>query len=102
MIDVLDTETILTELNLDETEDNQTLINNLLAESEQIVMHAVNAKVDKSIYETDKIYQRAVKTLVTQLFYDRELSNGLSLGLQMQLNQLSAIYCNWSDNDGKD
>ena len=41
----------------------------------------------------------AIKTLATQLYYDRELSKGMSAGLLMMLDQLQGMVSG-SDPDG--
>lgn len=86
ILDVLDVETIMAELNLDDSDKN--LITNLLSQAQDIIIHSVDSTKQITDFEGNLIFQRAVITLVTQLYYDRSLSAGMSIGLQMMINQL--------------
>ena len=77
------------ELNLDDFEETNTLLTDLLTQSEAIVLDSTNYKNYEQVSDKD-IFTRAVFTLATQLYYDRTLSEGLSKGLQMMLNHLVA------------
>lgn len=83
---ILDVETIMAELNLDDSDKN--LITNLLSQAQDIIIHSVDSTKQTTDFEGNLIFQRAVITLVTQLYYDRSLSVGMSIGLQMMINQL--------------
>lgn len=82
----MDVETIMAELNLDDSDKN--LITNLLSQAQDIIIHSVDSTKQTTDFEENLIFQRAVITLVTQLYYDRSLSAGMSIGLQMMINQL--------------
>lgn len=84
----MDPTTVLAELNLDDNDDNRKTITALIAEAQDIIIHSVDSTKQVADYDTNLIFQRAVKTLVTDLYYDRTLSNGMSLGLQMMINHL--------------
>lgn len=84
----MDATTVLAELNLDDNDDNRKTITALIAEAQDIIIHSVDSTKQVSDYDTNLIFQRAVKTLVTDLYYDRTLSQGMSLGLQMMINHL--------------
>lgn len=77
------------ELNLDDFDETNTLLIDLLTQSEAIVLDSTNYKNYEQVSDKD-IFTRAVFTLATQLYYDRTLSEGLSKGLQMMLNHLVA------------
>lgn len=77
------------ELNLDDFDETNTLLIDLLTQSEAIVLDSTNYKNYEQVSDKD-IFTRAVFTLATQLYYDRTLSEGLSKGLQMMLNHLQA------------
>lgn len=87
----MDTDTLLSELNLDNTAENQTVAKNLIDESEEIIIHSVDSNVSKTMFENNLIFKRAVKTLATDLYYNRTLPNGLSLGTQMMINNLKGV-----------
>jgi hypothetical protein len=76
-------QTLLSELNLDDAE---------LATLQAQVTTAINL-VNHSASNVDPKSQTAidaVKTLATQLYYDRSLENGLSRGAMMMLTHLQA------------
>ncbi|MCM0598317.1 head-tail connector protein [Periweissella fabalis] len=85
-------EDLIAELNLDESDETTQLITNLIETSKVIVSQAVNSKVDQTIFEADLVYQRAIMTLATQMFYDRTLDGGLSLGLKMLIENLQGKF----------
>lgn len=87
-------EQLINELNLDETPETTQLLTNLITSAKVIVSRSVNSTVSSETYEADVIYQRAVATLATQLFYDRTLSGGMSLGLKMMIETLQGEYIN--------
>lgn len=87
-------EQLIAELNLDETPETIQVLNELISSSKVIVSRSVNSTVSSETYEADVIYQRAVATLATQLFYDRTLSGGMSLGLKMMIETLQGEYIN--------
>lgn len=84
----MDPTTVMAELNIDETPANTALITSLINQAQDIVLHSVDSTKTAEDYADNLIFQRAVITLVTQLYYDRTLSSGLSLGLQMMINHL--------------
>ncbi|WP_206611271.1 head-tail connector protein [Lacticaseibacillus hulanensis] len=79
-------QTMLDELNLDD--DQEAIVTDLIAMAEVTIQRSVNRHVELSKLYTDPIFSRAVKTLVTQLYFDRSLEAGLSKGVLMMINQL--------------
>ncbi len=77
------------ELHIDQSPTELTTVTNLINEATEIVNHSVNSS--KTHYRTSPIYDLAIKTLATQLYYDRELSRGMSAGLLMMLDQLQGM-----------
>jgi hypothetical protein len=84
----IDTEKLMDDLNLDDTPENKAIITDLILDASDLIRSSVNYKVPETEYFKFPIYIRAVKTLATQLYYDRELSEGMSKGLQMMINHL--------------
>ena len=74
---------LMAELNLDDAE--KTTITNLVAGATGIVTSSVGV-----LDESDPITKLAIKTMVTQQYYDRALENGLSQGVLMMLLHLQA------------
>lgn len=79
---------LLSELNLDINDANTILINSLVTDAQIITLSAVNSTKKIEDYADNQIFQRAVKTLATQLFYDRTLANGTATGYRMMVTQL--------------
>ena len=79
------------ELNLDSSDEIDTLLSDLLEQSEAFVLDSLDSVDISKFSDTDKaMYTRAVFTLATQLYYDRSLENNISSGLQMMLIHLKA------------
>lgn len=91
----ISTQDMLDELNLDSTEENNALMSGLLKDSALIIIHAVNNNLSASDVNGDKIFNRAVKALTTQLYFDRTLSQGMSIGIQLMIDHLKGEYAEW-------
>ncbi|KGB14247.1 head-tail connector protein [Latilactobacillus sakei subsp. sakei] len=79
------------ELNVDQQSEDVTTINKLVSDAELIIQNSVDHTVPLEQYRESAIFNRAAKTLATQLYYDRELSAGMSKGLQMMINHLKGM-----------
>lgn len=79
------------ELNIDQQSEDVTTINELVSDAEIIIQNSVDHAVSLEQYRKSDIFNRAAKTLATQLYYDRELSAGMSKGLQMMINHLKGM-----------
>lgn len=90
----------MSELNLDDVGSTKQTIQSLVAQSIEIVKHSVNSNISTERYLQDQLFQRAVLTMTTQLFYDRTLESGMSLGFQMLIVHLQAEYGLEADDDG--
>lgn len=91
------TQEVLTELNLDNTPENSAVVGGLIQDSADIVKDSVNKNLSASELAEDHIYIRAVKALTTALFYDRSLSQGMPLGVQLMITHLKGEYESWPD-----
>lgn len=85
------------ELHIDQNPTELTTVTNLINEATEIVNHSVSSS--ETQYQASSTYDLAIKTLATQLYYDRELSRGMSAGLLMMLDQLQGMVSG-SDPDG--
>lgn len=90
----------MNELNLDDVGTTKQTIQLLVVQSIEIVKHSVNSKVGTDKYLQDELFKRAVLTMTTQLFYDRTLESGMSLGFQMLVVHLQAEYGLEGSDDG--
>ncbi|GBG95194.1 hypothetical protein LFYK43_16530 [Ligilactobacillus salitolerans] len=88
---MIDPSKVLTELNLDETDENMQTVTSLVEQSAHIVANSISQDVSQDVFEDNDIYERAVITLATDLYYNRTLPDGLSLGLQMMINTLKGV-----------
>lgn len=93
----MNVEDVLTELNLDETKENESTVQSILEQAEQIIINSVNQSVKQTDLEKNKIFRRAVITLATDLYYNRTLPDGLSLGVQMMINTLKGVDWNGAE-----
>lgn len=87
------------ELNLDIDDQTLDFIRTLIRTAETIVQNAVNSSIPVETLNSDPVFQRAVATLVTQLYYDRTLDGGMSLGLRMLIENLMGKYINGDLNE---
>lgn len=95
------TQDLLTELNLDDTEENNTVLSGLSEAAAELVEDSVNKSLSASVFAKDPIYLRAVKALATSMFYDRSLSQGIPAGVQMMITHLKGRYAKWPQDDSK-
>lgn len=84
------TTSLLTELNLDASDESKTLISNLIKDANDLTLSAIDTTSNFDDFSSNQTYLRAVKTLATQLFYDRTLENGTAQGYRMMVAKLQA------------
>lgn len=87
---MVDAESMIQELSLDETPEIKQIITDLLVEADAMIRDSVDRNAKKSEFERDPIYQRALKSLTTQLWYDRALADGMPKGIQMMITHLQS------------
>lgn len=92
---VVNSDDLLEELNLDSTAENKTVMAALIQSSQELIIDAVNGNLSASKLASDQIYIRAVKALATTLYFDRTLSQGYPLGVQMMITHLKGRYAKW-------
>ena len=80
---------LMNELHIDATDEETTTLKALINEAQAIVDSAIGVS-DPAVNSVadDAIYVRTVKTLATQMYYDRSLEAGMSKGLIMMLEYL--------------
>lgn len=83
---------MLTYLHLDDDEETQTELTAVVDGSIQSVLNAVNNTLTFDDLKNDDLFIMALRTLVTQTYYDRELSQGYSYGYLSYLAPLQAKY----------
>ncbi|WP_242362034.1 head-tail connector protein [Limosilactobacillus antri] len=100
---LINPEDLLEELNLDSTPENNTVVGGLIQSAQELVLDSVNQNLSASDVNADKIYIRAVKALATALYFDRTLSQGMPLGVQIMITHLKGRYAEWpqKSNNGK-
>ena len=98
------TEDMLQYLALDETPENNTVVEALIKQAEDIIRAGIGENLSASVLNADETYIAAVKALTASIFYDRSMSQGVPLGVKMAITILQGRYDSWPDNDnsGKD
>lgn len=101
---VLSTEDMLEYLSLDQTPENNAVVEALVKQAEDIIRAGIGENLSASVLNADKTYVLAIKALAASLFYDRSMSQGVPLGVQMMITILQGRYDSWPDdsNNGKD
>lgn len=80
---------LMDELHIDATKEETATITALIDDAQIMVDSAIGIKSDTvNPLGGTPLYSRAVKTLATQMYYDRSLENGMSKGLIMMLEYL--------------
>lgn len=92
---VVNGDDLLEELNLDSTAENKTVMAALIQSAQELIIDAVSSNLSASKLAADQIYIRAVKALATTLYFDRTLSQGYPLGVQMMITHLKGRYAKW-------
>lgn len=92
---VVKSDDLLEELNLDSTAENKTVMAALIQSAQELIIDAVNSNLIASALASNQIYIRAVKALATTLYFDRTLSQGYPLGVQMMITHLKGRYAKW-------
>lgn len=92
---VISVDDMLTELNLDATEENNEVVSGLIQDSQDIILSSFSSNLNASELKTDRTYIRAVKALCTFMYFDRSLSAGVPKGVQMLITQLQGRYDTW-------
>ena len=94
---IVSPEDMLDELNIDTTATSKKLMAGLIQSAQELITDAVNTTLNASTLAQDPIYIQAVKALSTALYYDRTLSGGFPLGVQMMITHLQGRYDKWPD-----
>lgn len=89
---------MLNYLNLDDTPENNKVLGDLISQATDFINNSFNSKnLSASDLKADNTYILAVKALVSSLYYDRSMSQGVPLGVQMAITQLQGRYDEWPD-----
>ncbi|QDK48701.1 head-tail connector protein [Limosilactobacillus reuteri] len=89
---------MLNYLNLDDTPENNKVLGDLIGQATDFINNSFNSKnLSASDLKADQTYILAVKALVSSLYYDRSMSQGVPLGVQMAITQLQGRYDEWPD-----
>ena len=79
---------LMDELHIDQSPTEIASVTSLITEAQAIVDQAIGGGTAET-YRSSPIYDLAIKTLVTSLYFDRDLTNGLPKGLVMMLDYLA-------------
>lgn len=95
---MVDSTELMDELHIDQSPAEIATVHALITEAQTIVDQATDSTGTNKDYQKSPIYDRAIKTLVQQLYYDRSLTDGFSKGLIMMLDYLE--YQRLGENNG--
>ncbi len=95
---MVDATELMDELHIDQSPAEIATVQALINEAQTIVDQATDSTGTDKDYQKSPIYDRAIKTLVQQLYYDRSLTDGFSKGLIMMLDYLE--YLRLGENHG--
>lgn len=86
----VDVQELMSELNIDDSPDEQATLSSLIVDATDLVKSSVNYSLADDEYAKYPIFNRAVKATATALYYDRALENGLPAGVKIMLTHLQA------------
>ena len=90
--------TMLNYLNLDDTPENNELLGDLINQATDFINNSFNSSnLSASELKNDQTYVLAVKALVSSLYYDRAMSQGVPAGVKMCIAILQGRYDEWPD-----
>ena len=91
-MELITAEQVCDELHIDQSEEELATIGRLLVDSSALIRGSISNDVtDEQIFAlSGGAYNRLILALVTRMYYDRELSNGYGMGIQIMLNQVRA------------
>ena len=91
-MELVTAEQVCDELHIDQSEEELATIGRLLVDSSALIRGSISNDVtDEQIFAlSGGAYNRLILALVTRMYYDRELSNGYGMGIQIMLNQVRA------------
>lgn len=95
---MVDATELMDELHIDQSPAEIATVQALINEAQTIVDQATDSTGTDKDYQKSPIYDRAIKTLVQQLYYDRSLTDGFSKGLIMMMDYLE--YQRLGENNG--
>lgn len=95
---MVDATELMDELHIDQSPSEIATVQALINEAQTIVDQATDSTGTDKDYQKSPIYDRAIKTIVQQLYYDRSLTDGFSKGLIMMLDYLE--YQRLGENNG--
>lgn len=97
-ISPVSTNTMLNYLNLDDTPENNELLGDLINQATDFINNSFNSSnLSASELKNDQTYVLAVKALVSSLYYDRAMSQGIPAGVKMCIAILQGRYDEWPD-----
>lgn len=89
---------MLNYLNLDDTPENNNVLGDLINQATDFINNSFNSKnLSASQLKVDNTYILAVKALVSSLYYDRAMSQGVPAGVKMCIAILQGRYDEWPD-----
>lgn len=84
---------MLTYLHLDDDTETRQELTDIVDGSTATIINGINSNLTYNDLKADNQFIMALRTLVTQTYYDRELADGYSFGFLSYVAPLQAKYC---------
>lgn len=92
---------MVTYLHLDDDSESLSELEAIVDGGIATIINGINSKLTFDDLKNDSQFILALRTLVTQTYYDREVSNGYSLGFMSFVAPLQAKYSKEALNDAE-
>lgn len=86
----VDAKELMSELNIDDSPDEQATLSSLITDATDMVKSSVNYTLSDEEYAKYPLFNRSVKALASAMYYDRELSTGMPKSVEFMITHLQA------------
>lgn len=86
----VDAKKLMLELHIDDDPDELETVTQLIADSNELIKSSVNYNMSDSELSESLLFNRAVKSLATSMYYDRDLSNGMPKAVSIMVTHLQS------------
>lgn len=81
---------LMASLNIDESESESATVKTLIGQASDLVKSSVNYNLTDDEYANYPLFDAAVSSLATALYYDRSLSSGMPHAVTIMITHLQA------------
>lgn len=86
----VDVKELMSELNIDDSPDEQATLASLVTDATDMVKSSVNYSLSDDEYAEYPLFNRAVKALASAMYYDRSLEAGMPKSVEFMIAHLQA------------